>query len=429
MMNSETIKNANDISVKIVSDNYKRVGKYIIPNEWNIKKLKDLIGDLQGGVSVNSDDGRVSENDFAVLKVGCVLDGMFKPEECKKIKKEEIDRARINPLKDRIIISRANTPELVGSVGLVEKDYKNLFLSDKLWQATYSTKLDSRWLANILSTKKIKNRITLLATGTSRSMQNISKESFLSIDIPVPTYEEQKKITEIILSVDKIIELKGKLLKEKQRQKKGLMERLLTGKVRLNGSNEEVKMTKLKGYISEIKDKNKDNREKKVLSVTNKQGFILQEEQFDRIVASSDLSNYKIVTKGQFAYNPSRINVGSIDLLTRFESGLLSPMYVIFECENRLNSDYLYQFLKSDLFLNYIPRLLQGSVRDSLSFEALQQVKLFIPSLEEQKKISNLLKVSDVEIELLQKEIELLKEQKKGIIQLLLTGIVRVKCD
>ena len=101
-------------------------------------------------------------------------------------------------------------------------------------------------------------------------------------------------------------------------------------------------------------------------------------------------------------------------------------MYVIFECCDELDKDYLYQFLKSNMFLNYIPKLLQGSVRDSLSFEALQQVKLFIPEISQQKEIAKILKTADKEIELLQHEIDLLKQQKKGIMQLLLTGIIRV---
>lgn len=172
--------------------------------------------------------------------------------------------------------------------------------------------------------------------------------------------------------------------------------------------------------------KNKDDKETRVLSVTNRQGFILQEDQFDRIVASKNLTNYKIIKKGQFAYNPSRVNVGSIDLLTNFESGLLSPMYVVFQCKKELLSDYLYHFLKSDTFLNIIPNLLQGSVRDSLSFDSLGLVRLFIPTIEEQSAIAERFNLFDKEILLLEKEVEYLREQKKGLMQLLLTGIVRV---
>lgn len=304
---------------------------------------------------------------------------------------------------------------------VVVSSYYNVF--------SVNEKYNSDFMEYYLKSERMLYLYNSIATGSLKEKQRVHYSQFIELNLPIPSRKEQDGIANVLGKWNKAIILKEKLLKEKQKQKKGLMERLLTGKIRLNGSNEKVKIEKLKNYIFEVKEKNKDNKETRILSVTNKQGFILQEEQFEHIVASSNLSNYKIVKKGQFAYNPSRINVGSIDLLTRFESGVLSPMYIVFQCKQDLNSEYLYQFLKSDLFLRYIPKLLQGSVRDSLSFDALEQVKLFIPSLEEQKQIGNLLKIADKEIELLQKEINLLKEQKKGLMQLLLTGIVRVRCD
>lgn len=431
-MNSDLVFKKDMISKGDVPRGYKKSEVGIIPGTWSIKKLSEYIATLNNGISINAGDREANDNEKGILKTSSISNEGFKPEENKVILNEkDIDSLKVYPQKGNLIVVRKNTPELVGLVNYIEKDYKNLFLPDLLWQTVFkpNCKINIKYLAYFLNTNYYYRIIKTLATGSSNSFPNIRKENFLNISVAIPNEYEQNQIVNILENADKIIELKEKLLQEKQKQKKGLLERLLTGKVRLNGFNEEIKVTKLKKYISEIKEKNKDNKENRILSVTNKQGFILQEEQFDRIVASSDVSNYKIVKKGEFAYNPSRVNVGSIDLLTRFDSGLLSPMYVIFECKEELNNDYLYQFLKSDLFLNYIPRLLQGSVRDSLSFDALQQVKLFIPSLDEQKQISKLLMAADNEIDLLKKEIELLKEQKKGLMQLLLTGIVRVKCD
>lgn len=425
-MNNEINSRISSIKEGKVPLGYKKSKVGIIPNDWEEKNLSELIEELETGVSVNSHDFKAKIGEKAVLKTSCVSNGKFDPCENKLIIEEEINRAKLNPKSGEIIISRMNTPQLVGEIGYIEKDYPELFLPDRLWQSKLYKGIDGRWLAECLITEKIKYQIKDIATGTSNSMKNISKTSFLSLKIPFTIYEEQKKISNILNIWNKKIELKEKLLIEKQNQKRGLIERFLTGKVRLNGFNDKVEIKKLKDYISEIKVKNKDNKETRILSVTNRQGFVLQEEKFDRIIASNDLSNYKIVKKGQFAYNPSRVNVGSLDLLTNFDSGLLSPMYVIFECNDDLDKDYLYQFLKSNMFLKYIPRLLQGSVRDSLSFEALQQVRMFIPKVEEQKAIANILKTSDKEIKLLSKEIDLLKEQKKGLMQLLLTGIVRV---
>jgi type I restriction enzyme S subunit len=161
--------------------------------------------------------------------------------------------------------------------------------------------------------------------------------------------------------------------------------------------------------------------------VTNARGFVSQEEQFERIIASDDIANYKIVEAGQFAYNPSRVNVGSIDLLRNFENGILSPMYVVFDvASDQLVPEFLYYQVKSEWFLGHIPMYVQGSVRDSLSFEGLCSIRLFIPSVAEQLAIVEVLRTVDHELALLSDILEALERQHRGLMQQLLTGRVRV---
>ena len=151
-------------------------------------------------------------------------------------------------------------------------------------------------------------------------------------------------------------------------------------------------------------------------------------EQFDREVASADLTNYKIVKKNQFAYNPSRVNVGSLDLLKTFEEGILSPMYVVFETDTKkLLPDFFHHHLKTYWFKGHIPMFIQGSVRDSLSFNGLCGMKFFIPSIEEQKAITNILDKATQELKQFEQKLQTLQLQKKGLMQQLLTGKTRVK--
>lgn len=208
------------------------------------------------------------------------------------------------------------------------------------------------------------------------------------------------------------------------------MQQLLTGKKRLNGFGGEVKLKVVDPYLKEISERNKDLKITNVLSVTNSRGFINQADQFDRVVASEDATNYKIVRKWQFAYNPSRVNVGSLDLLRDFESGILSPMYVVFETNtSHLLPYYFYYQLKTQWFYGHIPMFVQGSVRDSLSFDGLCSMKFFIPSIEEQTAIAQVLQAADKEISLLKAKAEKLREQKKGLMQVLLTGRKRLKIE
>lgn len=248
--------------------------------------------------------------------------------------------------------------------------------------------------------------------------------------ILLPPLPEQEKIAGILGTWDEVIEKLSTLIEKKKLLKKGLMQKLLTGKHRLNGFTQPWKEVKLGEILFSISKRNKDLTIKRVLSVTNSRGFVLPEEQFARSVASEDLSNYKIVKKGEFAYNPSRLNVGSIDRLDNFENGVLSPMYVIFKCGDKINSDYMKHWIDTAEFNTKVRNSAQGSVRETVDFKTLSTIKICLPSdINEQQAIANVLSTADEEIDLLNKKLEALKEQKKGLMQQLLTGQTRVKVN
>lgn len=267
-----------------------------------------------------------------------------------------------------------------------------------------------------------------------QSLLNGGAQPFLSLrqikklKVLLPPLSEQKSIVKILNSFDTAVKSLEQLITQKELRKKWLMQQLLPGKRRLNSFNGEVKPKVVGQFIKEVSERNKELKVTRVLSVTNSRGFINQSDQFDRSVASEDASNYKIVRKGQFAYNPSRVNVGSLDLLRNFDEGILSPMYVVFLTDGKhLLADFLYFHLKTQWFYGHIPMFVQGSVRDSLSFEGLCSMKFFIPTIEEQKAIVKVLQAADKEISLLKLKAEKLREKKKGLMQQLLTGKIRIK--
>jgi len=408
-------------SGKIPNDlKYSKAG--MIPINWSIKKLNE-ISMSKGTYGATDAAVEYSDNLPTYLRITDIDDeGRLIKDSLKSV---DIPDYKNYLLKEGDLIF-ARTGSTTGKSYLYdEKDGQLVYGGFLIKFSLNAEKVNCRYVKYCTETNHYKYWVSLMSARSGQP--GINSQEYGKLEIPIPPKGEQNKIANILSTWDKAIELKEKLIHQKKNQKKALMKKLLIGEVRMPGFNGQVSYKKLKGYIKECNVRNKDCKETVVLSVTNKQGFILQEEQFDRKVASKDLSNYKIVYKNQFAYNPSRINVGSIDLLKRFEKGLLSPMYVVFECEEGLSPKYLYQYLKSDMFLNYLPNLLQGSVRDTLSFNSLEMIKIFIPTLEEQNKIVEVLENADKEISLLEEELKNLKLQKKGLVQLLMTGIVRVK--
>ena len=209
----------------------------VIPKDWGLTSLMEHIAALDAGVSVNSVDEKLSVlgHSESVLKTSCVYNGYFYPEECKKILPKDVSRAKLTPKKNSIIISRMNTPTLVGECGFIANNYPSLFLPDRLWQTSFKNdaNINARWLAYILSFGEISKSIKEIATGTSDTMKNIAKNALLKVKIPYPTKSEQTSIAAILSDMDAEIEqLEAQLTKYRQ-LKTGMMQELLTGKKRL----------------------------------------------------------------------------------------------------------------------------------------------------------------------------------------------------
>lgn len=220
---------------------YKMTEIGIIPDDWNILPLGNEIERLESGVSVNSVDEErmLYSHDESILKTSAVKDGFFLESECKKIAPNDVRRAKTNPRANTIIISRMNTPDLVGESGFVSKDYPKLFLPDRLWSTRFRARstTDVKWLSYLLSSTENKRRIKSAATGTSGSMKNISKDALLALPIPFPNPKEQSAIAAALSDVDDLILALDQLVIKKQDIKQAVMQELLTGKKRLPGFN------------------------------------------------------------------------------------------------------------------------------------------------------------------------------------------------
>jgi type I restriction enzyme, S subunit len=189
-------------------------------------------------------------------------------------------------------------------------------------------------------------------------------------------------------------------------------------KLRFSTFDDSLTESTLSMHLKQKSIRNKDLDVSEVLSVSNQFGFISQKDQFnDREIASKDQTNYKLVLKDEYAYNPARINVGSIARLKDYNVGIISPMYVVFEVKKSLSKKYFDYFIKSKSFSDQMKTRLVGSVRQTLDFKSISSIKINLPSIKEQEKIGGFLSAFDKLIEKQQEKIGLLKELKKGYLQ------------
>jgi type I restriction enzyme S subunit len=248
---------------------------------------------------------------------------------------------------------------------------------------------------------------------------SISVGRISKIELSFPSVEEQKKISSFLALLDERIQTQSKIIEQIEFYFKGIKDTLFSQKIRFGGFAEDWETKKLGDVLLKNSTKNKNQRYSTVQSVSNKYGFINQEDIFeDRRVASVDTSNYYVIDKGCFAYNPSRINVGSLAYKFDDEISIISPLYISFKAENIFLIDtFLLYWFKTIEFTKQMNNSFEGSVRNTLSYENLIKMNISIPSLEEQIQISSFLTKIDQKIQTEKTILEQLETQKKYLLQ------------
>ena len=244
----------------------------------------------------------------------------------------------------------------------------------------------------------------------NHGLLNVSVQDFFHTYHYVPKDKrEQIKIAKLLMLLDERIATQNKIIEDLKKLKSAIIE--------VEYGHMAKSISHIGDFIEQTSKRNKNSAIQNVLSVSNSQGFIQQSEQFEnRIVASDDTSNYKIVERNDFAFNPARINVGSIARLATFERGIVSPMYICFRTKDNLFPEYLDYYFESKQFFTEIQKRLEGSVRQCLSFDGLCNIPLCVPSTEIQQQIGKRLSALVQEIESEIDFLELLQKQKKFLL-------------
>ena len=283
--------------------------------------------------------------------------------------------------------------------------------------------VDRRYMFLHTTSYEFRKKLESEMTG-SAGQKRVQTESVASYLLGLPSIDEQQGIAEILTVQDKVIELKEKLLAEKQRQKKYLMQQLLTGEKRLTGFDGEWKQNKLGKLFAERSETKCEHLE--LLAITGTQGVIPRSQLDLKDNSSEDKSKYLHICVGDIGYNTMRMWQG-VSAYSNYD-GIVSPAYTILKPSDGINAKYFaYLFKMPDVvFLFY--RFSQGLVDDTrnLKYANFKKISVTYPAdKEEQHAIVAVLEKADLEIDLLRQSIEQEKQKKKALMQLLLTGIVR----
>jgi len=311
-------------------------------------------------------------------------------------------------------------------------------LNQHIYKVFANENVHGHWL--YLALLHITQKIEAQAHGFKSTLLHVQKKDIDNQFVLTPPVAEQKKIAQILSTWDKAITVTEKLLTNSQQQKKALMQQLLTGKKRLLDENgvrfsTEWEFKRISEIATRVQRKN-DAAEHPILTISSLSGFVRQDERYSRYMAGESVKNYILLKKGEFAYNKGNSKTyefGCIFDLEAYEAGLVPHVYVCFRLKNGLSHRYFKYLFEADYLKPQLGALVNTGVRNNgllnIKPTEFMQTKVPVPCFEEQESIADMLYNSSRTIRVLQDKLACLKDEKKALMQQLLTGKRRVKVD
>ena len=381
-------------------------------DEWEEKKLREIIeiSNLKYNPTKENKKYPCIELESLTQETGKILN-QFNSLEQKSIKnkfnKEEILFGKLRPY--------------------LKKYYFTEFegvCSSEIWVFTSKINI-KKFIYYFIQTEKF---LTLANTTSGTKMPRADWSLMKDENFLIPSLQEQGKIANFLSSIDKKISLTEEKLELFREYKKGVMQKIFSQELRFKDSNgndyPEWEEKRLGDIFERITEKNTENNIN-ILTISAQYGLVSQTEFFNKSVASKDLSKYYLLKKDDFAYNKSYSNgypFGAIKKLNKYEKGIVSTLYICFRLKNRNNIvDFFEQFFESKKIDKNIQDIAQEGARNhgllNVSTQDFFDIYILVPLLEEQQKIADFLSSIDSKIENMEKELEGLKEFKKGLLQ------------
>jgi type I restriction enzyme, S subunit len=426
-----------------------------VPEHWEALPLRRLIREVTSGTSVNAIDEPASPGQAGVLKTSCVYTGEFRPEENKAILESELYRATCTVVAGSLVVSRMNTPDLVGAAGLVKNDDPFLFLPDRLWLVSFQD-CDPQFMNYWCKSISYRSQIQLACSGTSSSMQNLSQDNFYSFIAPLPPTGEQSAIATFLdretAKIDALIAEQQRLIELLQEKRQAVISHAVT-----KGLNPDAPM-KDSGveWLGEVPEhwslaRLKHAAKEKVAgpygasltkSMYTGAGYRVYGQQqvipdnFEEGDYYIDRDKYEEMKR--YSVSPGDVlisvmgTVGKVAVVPDFvEPGIINPRLVRYHLRDLLIPRFAQKLLLSTPFQEKILLEAKGATMDGLNMHILGDLPLPVPPRVEQEAILDQLHRSLASFDAMSSSVEesilLLKERRSALISAAVTGQIDVR--
>ncbi len=401
-----------------IPQGYKDSPLGIIPQDWEVKKLGDIADITSGTTPLRSNSKYYNNGVIPWVKTTDLNNGtLYETEE--KVSIEAVEKTSLKMLpKGTVLVAMYGGFRQIGRTALLGIDATiNQALSALMCKSSVTSPFVLAWLnCRVNYWKRL--------AASSRKDPNITGNEVAKFPILIPSKEEQNSIVEVLGLWDTAIEKQSELIEKLKLRKRALMQQLLTGKKRQSAFSGEWKEVKLGDVFDERNETNRDDLP--LLSITGDKGVIYQSDSDKRDISNDDKSKYKRICPNDIGYNTMRMWQGR-SALSELE-GIVSPAYTIVTPKESINVKFMAMLIQQPRVVYDFWTHSQGLVSDTLNckFPDFCQVKVRIPTKDEQTDIASVLMKADKEIELAKEKLASLQSQKRGLMQQLLTGKKRI---
>lgn len=416
--------------IEEIKSEFKDTKLGLVPQDWEIIKFKELADDkvkwsLTGG-PFGSDlkSEHYTEEGVRVIQLQNLGDGVFIQKGFVYTSNEKADSLlACNIFPDEIILAKMGDP--VTRACIIPKHLNNRYLmgSDGIRLVPDEIEFDKLFVKEYINFSIFRTLAMRHSTGSTR--QRIGLTDLKKLPFIKPQLKEQQRIASILSAWNLAIETTQSLIDKLQTRKKGLMQQLLTGKLRLNRFSDEWSQLRGGDIFANVTDKKHDGT-LEVLSATQDKGVIPRNETgIDIKYSKSSLSNYKRLAIGDFVIS-LRSFQGGIEY-SEYD-GIVSPAYTVLREKLAISKLFYREYMKTENFISRLNSIIYG-IRDGkqISYKEFSSLKFVYPTVDEQNAIASVIQTADIEIQQYLKYLEQLQKQKKGLMQQLLTGQIRVK--
>lgn len=399
-----------------------RIKYHNLPHLWAWKRLKELGKVGSGNTPSKEVVSFWSDGDIPWLPTGKVNDRVISKSET-FITQEAVRKNSIKLLPvGTVLIAMIGQGQTRGRAALLNLEaWVNQNFAYIIPNATVSSMF-------LFSTLEFRYERIRYEGDRGGNQGSLNGDMVKNIKIPLPPLPQQRKIAAILSTWDEAIQTADQLLKAKQERKRGLMQQLLSGKKRLPGFLGDWREVTLGEVFQRVQRNNRPDVEA-VLSISAKKGFVSQTEKFSRVIAGENLTNYTLLKKGEFAYNKGNSDLypcGCIYKLDSYNEAAVPNVYFCFKSLGEVDEEfYKFYFQNRSLDRQLHQRINSGVRNDgllNLNANEFFEVKIVYPPLDEQRAIAAVLNAADEEIRPAKAEVDALKQQKRGLMQELLTG-------